>query len=180
MRDRVSGAPQQSITENRQANRDAPRTPLSDGGSCFHASACVPARSVGWENRVGSKNYSGVKGITRLRRVLCPATPNAYFNWIPASLNCSPPPPSAEMMNSSGENDGYLLFHHSTARRKRNKNPHAVILAGRREKIAGSDFSRAKRARRARIRDDTRNVAAVTVTRTTIFELGNCITETNR
>ena len=68
--------------------------------------------------------------MTRLRRVLCPATPDAFFNWIPASLHCSSPPPSAEMMNSSGENDGYLLFHHSTARRKRNKNPHAVILAG--------------------------------------------------
>ena len=70
--------------------------------------------------------------MTRLRRVLCPATPDSYLSWIPASLHCSSPPPSAEMMNSSGKNDGYLLFHHSTARRKRNKNPHAVILAGKR------------------------------------------------
>ena len=65
-----------------------PRTPLSGGGnSCFHTPACVPARSVDWENRVGSKHSNGVKTITRLRRVLCPATPDAYFNWIPASLH---------------------------------------------------------------------------------------------
>ena len=56
----------------------------------------------------------------------------------------------------------------------------AVILAGRREKIAGSDFSRAKRARRARIRDDTRNVAATTVTRTTTVEINNWIAGTSR
>ena len=48
--------------------------------------------------------------MTRLRRVLCPATPDAYFNWIPASLHCSSFPPKAEMMNSSGENDGCFYF----------------------------------------------------------------------
>ena len=36
---------------------------------------------------------------------LCPATPDAYFNWIPATLYCSSPPPTAEMTNKSGEND---------------------------------------------------------------------------
>ena len=68
----------------------------------------------------------------------------------------------------------------SRLRHRRNKDPQSVILAGRREKIAGSDFSRAKRARRARIRDDTRNVAAATVIRTTTFELNNWIAGTNR
>ena len=53
--------------------------------------------------------------MTRLRRVLCPATPDAYFNWIPASLHCSSFPPKAEMMNSSGENDVCLLVHHSAS-----------------------------------------------------------------
>ena len=73
-----------------------------------------------------------------------------------------------------------VFFYRHHPHPKRNKTPHSVILAGRREKIVGSDFSRAKRARRARIRDDTRNVAAVTVIRTTTFELGNSIAEPNR
>ena len=56
--------------------------------------------------------------MTRRSRRLCPATPDAYFNWIPASLHCSSFPPKAEMTNSSGENDGcfyfaVLLFRHS-------------------------------------------------------------------
>ena len=83
--------------------------------SCFHTPACVPARSVDWENRVGSKNSNGVKAITRLRRGRSPATPDAYFNWIPASLNCSSFPPKAEMTNMSGENDGCLLFRRCSA-----------------------------------------------------------------
>ena len=98
-------------------------------------------------------------------------------------------------MNMSGENDGCLLFRRCSAYLSCSaelpaipgdnfviltKISQPVILAGRREKIAGSDFSRAKRARRARIRDDTRNVAAATVTRTKADELGNSIAEPNR
>ncbi len=38
-----------------------PAPPASQGEtSCFHAPACVPARSVGWENRVNSKTSVGV------------------------------------------------------------------------------------------------------------------------
>ena len=66
--------------------------------------------------------------MTRLRRVLCPATPDAYLSWIPASLNCSSPPPTAEMTNMSGENDGCLLFRRSTT----DETSYSVILpAGR-------------------------------------------------
>ena len=46
-------------------------------------------------------------------------------------------------MNSSDENDGYLYFRRSTTRRKRNKNPHSVILAGRR----GSRYSDCKKTK---------------------------------
>ena len=51
----------------------------------------------------------------RRSRRLCPTPPDSYFNWIPATLNCSSPPPSAEMMNMSGENDGCLCFRRCSA-----------------------------------------------------------------
>ena len=120
----------------------------------------------------GKRIAADAASFRRRSRRLCPATPDAYFNWIPAALNCSSFPPKAKMTNMSGENDGCLYFHHCSAlascpaaleynwpaipgdnssflsspasgtdhcprrrhpRSKRNKNPHSVILAGRRE-----------------------------------------------
>ena len=149
-----------------------PTPPFRRGGnSCFHTPACVPARSVDWENRVGRKNYSGVKGITRLRRVLCPATPDAYFNWIPASLHCSSPPPSAEMMNSSGENDGCLCFHHCSA---------LASCSAELPAIPGDNLSFLQKPPSPSSSPAGGDPAAVTVIRTITFELGNRIAETNR
>ena len=102
------------------------------GGSLFPRAGVRPCTLCGLGEWIGRKNYSGVKAITRLRRVLCPASPDAYFNWIPASLHCSSFPPKAEMMNSSGENDGCLYFRRSLIRRRIKKPPNLVILAGRR------------------------------------------------
>ena len=138
---------------------------------------------------LGRSHIGGVAaGCVRLRRT------RIYPGFPPRSI-VHLFPPKAEMMNMSGENDGCLLFRRCSAYLSCSaelpaipgdnfviltKISQPVILAGRREKIAGSDFSRAKRARRARIRDDTRNVAAATVTRTKADELGNSIAEPNR
>ena len=67
----------------------------------------------------------------------------AYLSWIPASLNCSSFPPSAEMTNMSGENDGCLLFRRPLTSSFLQKTPNPSSSPARREKIAGSDFSRA-------------------------------------
>ena len=167
-----------------------PVPPLSGGGnSCFHTPACVPARSVVWENRVGSKSSTGVKGITRLRRVLCHASRDAYLSWIPASLHCSSPPPSAEMMNSSGENDGYLLFHHCSALASCSAELPAIL--GDNSSFLSSPASGTdhcpRHPRPIRNNPPTPSSSpaggdpvAATVTRTTTFELGNSIAEPNR
>ena len=108
---------------------------IAGGNSCFHTPACVPARSVDWENRVGRKNYSGVKGITRLRRD-CVRLRRTHILTGFARIIPDTRPSGSLRSRKIAPGDFFTPRLPKNILRSllpiRNKNPQPVILAGRR------------------------------------------------